>query len=94
MKSRILPQAKFVAFDISDRQFPGPIRRGESESEIRWTVHDVTKPFPWEYREAFDVVHARFLALALRKVDVQGVVRNLYEILSMAPLLSKLPLAP
>ncbi|KAF2231602.1 S-adenosyl-L-methionine-dependent methyltransferase [Viridothelium virens] len=87
MKESTLPDAEFVGFDIDDAQFPVEARRGEEKRDegIRHVVHDVTKRFPREHRdsdgEGFDLVHVRFMSFALRKWDVDNVVRNLYEIL-------------
>ncbi|KAL9096713.1 MAG: hypothetical protein Q9165_001201 [Trypethelium subeluteriae] len=88
MKESTLLDAEFVGFDIDDAQFPGEARCGEekkTDEGIRHVVHDVTKRFPREHREAdgegFDLVHVRFMSLALKELDVEKVVRNLYEIL-------------
>lgn len=77
----------FVGFDVSDAQFPtnehwekeDGAERGERPEFV---VHDMTRPFPSEYHQAFDLVHIRLVVVAVKTKDLPKVLRNVAEILS------------
>ena len=65
-----------IGFDISAQQFP---EAGIDGADL--IVHDITKPFPQEHHERFDLVHVRLLSYALKEVDLETSVRNIIQIL-------------
>ena len=69
-------KVKFVGFDISPQQFP---ENGIDQVDL--IVHDITKPFPEERHEKFDLVHVRFLSYALKAQDLDNAVKNIVQIL-------------
>jgi len=71
-------EATFVGFDISPQQFP------PTETyfpNVKFVVHDITKPFPVEYHETYDLVNVRLLSYAIRVVDLEKAVRHILQIL-------------
>ena len=54
----------YVGFDISTVHFPNP-KTLPSDVDIRLEIHDILNPFPSEFHNSFDIVHIRFLVLAL-----------------------------
>ncbi|MCJ1433647.1 hypothetical protein MMC27_003011 [Xylographa pallens] len=61
-------EALYVGFDISPQLFPS------TETvlpDMNFNVHDITKPFPVKYHEAFDLVNIRCLSYAIRAVDLE-----------------------
>ncbi|KAI9372871.1 hypothetical protein BJX61DRAFT_533632 [Aspergillus egyptiacus] len=67
----------FHGFDISAAQFP-PTRPGE---RIKFSVHDLFKPFPAEHLNRYDLVHIRLLVTAFAESEFQKAVANLLTIL-------------
>ncbi len=72
-------QNPFVGFDISPQQFP-PAE--ELQPGISFMVHDMTKPFPSEYHEKFDLVNVRFISYVLKALELEKVVGNILQLLS------------
>ncbi|MCJ1404061.1 hypothetical protein MMC11_007286 [Xylographa trunciseda] len=71
-------EATFVGFDISPQQFP-PVET--VPANVKFVVHDITKPFPVEYHEAYDLVNVRLLSYAIRAVDLEKTVQHVLRIL-------------
>ena len=71
-------ESVFIDFDISPQQFP-PTR--ELPPNISFVVHDMTEPFPAEYREKFDLVNVRFVSYAIKAVDLERVVQHILQLL-------------
>ncbi|KAM0144124.1 hypothetical protein ACHAO1_000403 [Botrytis cinerea] len=65
-----------VGFDISPDQF-----FKNAVPEEKFVLWDMTKSFPKEYHGTFDVVHIRFVVVALKAEQIKGVVENLVELL-------------
>lgn len=68
---------EMVAFDVSPVQFPKSSLHG-----TKFIVWDMNDNFPEEYHNSFDVVHIRFVDLALVVDQLKGVVENLVKLLS------------
>lgn len=66
----------FHGFDLSAAMFPA------DHGRIKYSTHDVTKPFPEEHFGRYDLVHVRFLAMAIREEEIATIVTNLIELLS------------
>lgn len=66
-----------VGFDVSPAQFPASPLPG-----TRFVVWDMTKDFPEEYHNSFDLVHIRFAIFALAIEQIRGVVENLVKLIS------------
>lgn len=64
---------------MSGAQFPAPEARPPN---LSLHEHDITKPFPEEYRGSFDVVAVRLVTPGLRTEDWDAAVRNVSELLS------------
>lgn len=72
-------QRYYYGFDISPDQFPA------DSGQIQFSVHDITKPFPKEYLNRYDLVHVRLLVAAIDESDYQAVIANVQSILSKFP---------
>lgn len=68
----------YHGFDISPEQFP------KEPGNIVFSVHDITKPFPKEHWNRYDLVHVRLLVVALEESEYRAAVSNIYAILSMS----------
>ncbi|MCJ1312095.1 hypothetical protein MMC25_005769 [Agyrium rufum] len=68
----------FVGFDISSEQYPP---QEEWEKGLNLVVHDMTKPFPTEYHDTFDLVNVRFVSYVLQAADMVTVVENIVQII-------------
>jgi hypothetical protein len=77
---------EIIGFDISPAQFPKNPLPG-----TKFVVWDMTKEFPEEYHNSFDLVQIRFAVLALAIEQIQGVVENLIQLISKN--LSSMPYA-
>jgi hypothetical protein len=69
-------QRYYHGFDISPDQFPADSGR------VQFSVHDITKPFPKEHLNRYDLVHVRLLVAAIDETDYQSAITNVYSILS------------
>ncbi|KAF3384451.1 hypothetical protein F1880_002273, partial [Penicillium rolfsii] len=70
-------QRYYHGFDISPAQFPKDL------GHVQFSVHDITKPFPKEHLNRYDLVHVRLLVAAIDETDYQAAIANVYSILSM-----------
>lgn len=68
-----------VGFDISAAQFPKNPAPGS-----KFVTADITKGFPEEYHNTFDVVHVRYIVLALSVPQIKIAVENALTLLSKA----------
>ncbi|KAF2238545.1 hypothetical protein EV356DRAFT_505849 [Viridothelium virens] len=68
----------FVGFDISPQQYP---TKEELEDGVELVVHDMTRPFPLEYHEQFDLVNVRLVSWVLQARDLEKTVRNIIQLL-------------
>ncbi|KAH2184249.1 hypothetical protein KXW61_001225 [Aspergillus fumigatus] len=77
---RQLPNAKFHGFDISSEQYPAP---GFLPHNVSLSKLDILGEIPEEYREKFDVVHARLLVQVVNQAgsDPVPVIRNMMKLL-------------
>ncbi|EAL92058.1 hypothetical protein KXX16_002394 [Aspergillus fumigatus] len=77
---RQLPNAKFHGFDISSEQYPAP---GFLPPNVSLSKLDILGEIPEEYREKFDVVHARLLVQVVNQAgsDPVPVIRNMMKLL-------------
>lgn len=69
-------QRYYHGFDISPAQFP------TDSGSIHFSVHDITKPFPPEHLNRYDLVHVRLLVAAIDESDYQAAILNVQSILS------------
>ena len=69
---------EFTGFDISPQQFP-PVE--DLPSNVKFVVHDVTKPFPPEYHETFDLVSVRLLSYVIKAAELEKIVRHTLQII-------------
>lgn len=67
----------YFGFDISSSQFPTVVN-----NNVKYKVHDVLKPFSNKHKGKFDVVHVRFLNVAVKEKDILRVTTNMMELLS------------
>lgn len=67
---------EYTGFDISRNHFP------VDKPGMRFLEHDVLKPFPEEFHSQYDLVHIRFLVLALKKEDFKTATSNVAALLS------------
>ncbi|KAJ6119067.1 hypothetical protein N7471_013018 [Penicillium samsonianum] len=65
----------YHGFDISADQFP------ENPGNFKFSVQDITLPFPKEHWNRYDVVHVRLLVAALEETDYRTAISNLSAIL-------------
>ncbi|KAJ5648057.1 hypothetical protein N7490_004429 [Penicillium lividum] len=65
----------YHGFDISSQQFP------KQQDNIEFSVHDITKPFPEEHHNRYDLVHVRLLIAAIDKDDYRASIENVNAIL-------------
>lgn len=72
-----LPSAQVDGFDISDEQF-SPLYGFRN---VRLVVHDCFQPFPPEFREQYDIVHARFWLCLVNNPDAPPLLQNLLTLL-------------
>ncbi|KAH1303825.1 hypothetical protein KXX11_001668 [Aspergillus fumigatus] len=77
---RQLPNAKFHGFDISSEQYPAP---GFVPPNVSLSELGILGEIPEEYREKFDVVHARLLVQVVNQAgsDPVPVIRNMMKLL-------------
>ncbi|GIJ88134.1 hypothetical protein Asppvi_007051 [Aspergillus pseudoviridinutans] len=77
---RQLPNAKLHGFDISSEQYPAP---GFLPPNISLSKLDILGEIPEEYREKFDVVHARLLVQVVNQAgsDPVPVIQNMMKLL-------------
>ncbi|KAJ5619660.1 hypothetical protein N7510_003644 [Penicillium lagena] len=68
-------QRYYHGFDISPEQFP------KEPGGIAFSVHDITKPFPKEHWNRYDLVHVRLLVVALEESEYRAAVSNVHAIL-------------
>jgi hypothetical protein len=66
------------AFDISAAQFPP-----EEQRVGQYMLHDILKPFPEEFHDVYDLVHVRYMVVALKKAEFLIASKNLFQIISM-----------
>lgn len=66
----------FVGFDISSSQFPNT-----ETPNVRYYVHDATRPFPAEYKGKFDIVNVRLVSYAIVTSDLPRMVQNIADII-------------
>lgn len=69
---------EFMGFDISPRQFP-PAE--DLPPNVKFVVQDVTKPFPSEYHDKFDLVSVRLLSYVIKAMDLEKIIRNTLQII-------------
>jgi hypothetical protein len=69
-------QRYYHGFDISPDQFP------KDSGRVQFSVHDITKPFPKEHLNRYDLVHVRLLVAAIDETDYPAAIANVYSILS------------
>ncbi|KAL5363156.1 S-adenosyl-L-methionine-dependent methyltransferase [Aspergillus floccosus] len=77
---RQLPNAKFHGFDISSEQYPAP---GFLPPNVSLSKLDILAEIPEQYREKFDVVHARLLVQVVNQAgsDPVPVIKNMMKLL-------------
>ncbi|KAF4214802.1 hypothetical protein CNMCM8980_000041 [Aspergillus fumigatiaffinis] len=77
---RQLPNAKLHGFDISSEQYPAP---GFLPPNVSLSKLDILGEIPEEYREKFDVVHARLLVQVVNQAgsDPVPVIQNMMKLL-------------
>ncbi|KAJ5370417.1 uncharacterized protein N7496_006509 [Penicillium cataractarum] len=68
-------QRYYHGFDISPDQFP------TDSGHVQFSVHDITKPFPKEHWNRYDLVHVRLLVAAIDESDYQAAIANIHSIL-------------
>ncbi|KAL4807459.1 LaeA-like methyltransferase [Aspergillus unguis] len=73
---RPVDQAYYHGFDISAAQFPT-----DEPANMRFSVHDITKPFPDEHLGRYDLVHVRLLVAAIEEPDYRLAIDNLAAML-------------
>ena len=71
---------EFVGFDISPLQFPRD-QEGQDVDGLRFVAHDMTKPFPQEYHDRFDLVNVRLASPAVPLEDLSKALLNILDIL-------------
>ena len=71
-------EALFVGFDISPQQFSST---ENDPPNMKFIVHDITKAFPVEHHESFDLVNIRCLSYAIKAVDLEKAVWHVLQIL-------------
>lgn len=69
---------QFNGFDITDAQFPAP---NALPNNIKFQVADLFKPLPSELHGKYDVVHIRYLNVAMTPKDWEPVTRNVTAML-------------
>lgn len=77
MKPEAQGPVYYHGFDISAQQFP------QKQENIQFSVHDITKPFPEEHLNKYDLVHVRLLVVAIDAADYSKAIANISAILSM-----------
>jgi hypothetical protein len=68
-------ELRFEGFDISAAQFP-------KDGKGKYYVQDLLEPFPAEFHGTYDLVHARYLTLAIKTDRYLDAVKNLLTLLS------------
>jgi hypothetical protein len=68
---------EIIGFDISPAQFPKDPLPG-----TKFVVWDMTKDFPEEYHNSFDLVHIRFAVFTVTAEQVRGLVENVVKLIS------------
>jgi len=83
MQNRNPPSSYYLrGFDISSAQFqPVPT---QDNAEIYLSLQNCLDPFPAEHQGRYDFVHVRLLIGALRKVEYELAIKNIFDILSMS----------
>jgi hypothetical protein len=70
------PSNEYTGFDISAAQFPqnpGP--------NIEFVVQDMTKPYPVQYHNRYDIVHVSLIFIALPRAQIDSAVKNTLALL-------------
>lgn len=68
------------ACDITDSKFP---TKEKLESHgIQTFLQDITRPFPIEFKEKFDLIHMSYVRFSLTEEGWRRTLENIYEILS------------
>ncbi|KXS99335.1 hypothetical protein AC578_6744 [Pseudocercospora eumusae] len=67
----------FVGLDLSDAQFPPP----EQQGQCTFDILNILEPVPERFVHSFDVVHIRYLILALKSHEWQIVAKNILRLL-------------
>ncbi|KAA8643883.1 hypothetical protein EYZ11_006633 [Aspergillus tanneri] len=77
---RQLPNAHLHGFDISSEQYPAP---GFLPSNVSLSKLDILADIPEEYKEKFDIVHARLLVQVVNQAGSNPVpvIQNLLKLL-------------
>lgn len=65
-------------YDISSASFPSP---DDLPSNVHFRALDAKKPFPAELHNRYDVVHVRYITVAMDEDDWETMTRNILEIL-------------
>jgi len=65
-----------TGFDISDAQFPQ-----NSGPDIDFVVQDMTKPFPVQYHNRYDIVHVSLIFIAIPRAQIDAAVENTLALL-------------
>ncbi|KAL4860624.1 hypothetical protein BDV12DRAFT_181305 [Aspergillus spectabilis] len=76
--AQVLPNSDvyYHGFDISADQFPP-----NPPANLQFSEHDITKPFPEEHWNRYDLVHVRLLVAALDEPEYKLAIANLSAIL-------------
>ena len=70
-------QVEFTGFDVSGALFPEAAKPG-----FEFVVWDMNQPFPEKYIGQFDVVHVRFIVVALTLDKMRTFLENMAGLLS------------
>lgn len=68
-------ELRLDGFDIASGLFP-------EKGNGKYAVQDITKPFPPEYHGVYDLVHIRYLTIALPAEKYLPATRNVVKLLS------------
>jgi hypothetical protein len=71
------PPPEIIGFDISAAQFPKEPLPG-----TKFVLWDMTKNFPKEYHNSFDLVHIRFAVFTISVEQVRSLVENVVKLIS------------
>lgn len=71
------PPVEIIGFDISPAQFPKEPLPG-----TEFVLWDMTKEFPKEYHNSFDLVHIRFAVFIIPEEKIRSVVENVIKLIS------------
>lgn len=75
----LMPWAEMHGFDVSDALFPPSDENAASSTQ--YSVMDIKRPIPEEFKGVFDVVHVRLLVWSMTERDWPIVVVNLHAML-------------